>query len=144
MDSYNITITTIPISEPISNLTQFTEFSLTVNYNVEYTITLFAMNCAGESSPTTISFEYGEFSLVPLCRYMSYISIIVKCEEPIPPMNGNLSSYPHTREGATVIFQCNDGYTPSTPVASTCTRNASWIPAPEEHNCILVEGICLK
>ena len=63
MDSYNITITTIPISEPISNLTQFTEFSLSVNYNVEYTITLFAMNCAGESSPTTINLEFGEFSL---------------------------------------------------------------------------------
>ena len=63
LNSYNITITTIPISDPISNLTQFTEFSLSANYNVEYTITLFAMNCAGESSPTTINFEFGEFSL---------------------------------------------------------------------------------
>ena len=63
LNSYNITITTIPISDPISNLTQFTEFSLSANYNVEYTITLFAMKCAGESSPTTINFEFGEFSL---------------------------------------------------------------------------------
>ena len=63
MDSYNITITTIPISDPISNLTQFTEFIVFANYNVEYTITLFAMNCVGESSPTTINFKFGEFSL---------------------------------------------------------------------------------
>ena len=63
VDIYNITITTIPISDPISNLIQFTGYIVFANYNVEYTITLFAMNCAGESSPTTINFEFGEFSL---------------------------------------------------------------------------------
>lgn len=58
----------------------------------------------------------------------------------MPPMIGVLGSYLHTTEGANVTFQCRDGYVPSAIMTSTCTSNASWTPAPQEHNCTLVIG----
>ena len=62
------------------------------------------------------------------------------CNVPSPPTNGYLGNYSHTREGATVTFQCNSGYRPSAVFVSTCPETAMWKPAPEELNCIFVTG----
>ena len=61
----------------------------------------------------------------------------------MPPTNGYLGDYSHTREGATVTYQCNDGYRPSAVFVSTCTDAALWIPAPDQHNCTFVTGITI-
>ncbi len=68
------------------------------------------------------------------------ISPIVDCEIPLPPLNGSLGNYSHTRENATVSYQCDDGYTPSVIMTSKCTNTGIWIPPPEEHNCTVVTG----
>lgn len=67
--------------------------------------------------------------------------LTVNCGEPISPANGTLGYYPHTREGITVTFQCNEGYVPSLIRISNCTALGQWIPPPEDHICNLVEGI---
>ncbi len=59
----------------------------------------------------------------------------------MPPTDGRINSFSHTREGATVTYQCNNRYRPSSVFSSTCTSIASWIPAPEEHNCTNIIGI---
>ncbi len=60
---------------------------------------------------------------------------------PIPPANGYLGNYSHTREGATVTYQCGDEYRPSIVLYSVCADTGLWIPDPEEHNCTFVIGI---
>ena len=71
---------------------------------------------------------------------MLIITIIVNCDNPVPPNDGYLGDYSHTREGATVTFQCNNGYRPSAVMISICTSTALWIPAPEILNCTLITG----
>ena len=67
-------------------------------------------------------------------------SLVVNCWDPMPPVNGALGSYPHTREGSSVTYMCNMGYKPSTILTSTCESSGRWTPAPHEHTCILLEG----
>ena len=68
-------------------------------------------------------------------------AIIVDCGPPIQPINGNLGNYSSTKERSNVIFQCNEGYVPSIIRISMCNSFGMWSPAPQEHNCSLIEGI---
>ena len=56
VDVYIITI--IPIPQTHSNISIFTLFhpiNVTVNYNVEYTLSITSVNCVGEGPPTQLS-----------------------------------------------------------------------------------------
>ena len=68
----------------------------------------------------------------------------VNCGDPEPPVNGSVDTPPHTREGASVMYRCNDGFRPSADFPSTCTNTAMWYPPPQDHNCTYVEGIQLN
>ena len=68
-------------------------------------------------------------------------AIIVDCGPPIQPINGNLGNYSSTKERSNVTFQCNEGYVPSIIRISTCNSFGMWSPAPQEHNCSMIEGI---
>ena len=58
----------------------------------------------------------------------------------MPPDNGFVSNYSHTREGATVTYTCDAGFRPSMEFNSTCSSTGYWTPDPEFHNCTLVQG----
>ncbi len=61
VDNYTITITPAPVSHPISNVVLASPWNVTLNFNVMYTATITAVNCAGESDILiSSSFEYGE------------------------------------------------------------------------------------
>ena len=65
----------------------------------------------------------------------------VDCGIPNPPINGYLSSYPDTKEGTIVTFQCDaDEYVPSVVLDSTCSNLGMWVPDPEQHECTLIVG----
>jgi hypothetical protein len=63
------------------------------------------------------------------------LSPSVGCGTPVPPTNGNITGNNDTRPGATLTFYCTVGYTPDTPLTSTCNQLGVWTPAPQEHNC---------
>ncbi len=66
---------------------------------------------------------------------------IANCFDPIPPINGSIDPYNVTTEGATISFQCDDGYVPTALIASICNRSLSeWTPPPQLHNCSLLQG----
>ena len=81
---------------------------------------------------------YREFSILNIQRILIHA---VNCQDPMPPSDGDVGVYPHTREGATVAFWCNDGFRPSANMTSTCTITSDWIPPPDELICTFVEGI---
>ncbi len=61
VDSYIIEIMPLSISHPISNIINSTAFNVTLNYNVVYTATIIAVNCAGESNSFELTdIEYGK------------------------------------------------------------------------------------
>ncbi len=67
----------------------------------------------------------------------------VTCDFPTPPINGSVSDYLDNRIGATVTYQCNDGFIPSVEMTAICSNETvSWLPAPDQHVCIFfVEGM---
>ncbi len=76
---------------------------------------------------------------------MQHVQVIIllphdneDCGSPVPPTNGKIGGHSNTSEGASVTFQCNDGYFPSTERTSICTRDG-WSPIPVNSNCTLLE-----
>ncbi len=61
VDNYTITITPAPVSHPISNVIVAPPLNVTLDYNVIYTATVTAVNCAGDSDILVLSsIEYGK------------------------------------------------------------------------------------
>ena len=54
VNNYTISITPRPVSHPIVSVVTSRFLNVTLNYNVEYTATVIAENCAGISSETVI------------------------------------------------------------------------------------------
>ncbi len=61
VDHHTITITPAPVSHPISNVVLASPWNVTLSYNIIYTATITAVNCAGESDIfISTGIEYGE------------------------------------------------------------------------------------
>ncbi len=55
VDSYLIVVAPEPLSNPSSNVVFVSTWTVTLEYNIEYTVTIMAVNCVGESDPLVIS-----------------------------------------------------------------------------------------
>ncbi len=56
----------------------------------------------------------GTYVAKKCCMLGILTMIIIDCGSPVPPTNGKIEGHSNTSEGASVTFQCNDGYFPST------------------------------
>ncbi len=60
VENYKISILPMPVSHPISNVVDNTSWNVTLDYNVIYSATITALNCAGESIPNVLTnIQYG-------------------------------------------------------------------------------------
>ena len=60
VDNYTIIITPTPVSHSMNNVVLYSPWNVTLNYNVEYTATITAVNCAGKSNSYILfNIEYG-------------------------------------------------------------------------------------
>ncbi len=65
VDNYTITITPAPVSHPISNVVLASPWNVTLDYNVIYTATITAVNCAGGSGIVILNnIQYGRLITV--------------------------------------------------------------------------------
>ncbi len=55
VDFFSISISPRPLSQPALSLVYATPWNVTIDYNVQYTATIAAANCAGESEPFELS-----------------------------------------------------------------------------------------
>ena len=61
VDRYILSIKPKPVSQPTSNEIYSTIWNVTLNYNIEYTATITAVNCAGESNMVILpNIKYGK------------------------------------------------------------------------------------
>ncbi len=62
VDNYTILIMPKPISSPQSNVVTAAPWNVTLNYNIEYSATISATNCAGASESFSLqNIEYSKF-----------------------------------------------------------------------------------
>ncbi len=52
----------------------------------------------------------------------------------MPPLNGSINNL---TEGASIIFRCDEGFSPSSGMTAVCTRDMTWNPDPRNHQCYL-------
>ena len=76
VDNYNITITPAPVSHSSYNVVTAPPWNVTLNYNVIYTATVTASNCAGDSDIMILSaIEYSECLV---SNYFNYIPLLIQ------------------------------------------------------------------
>ncbi|CAI8047560.1 hypothetical protein GBAR_LOCUS26290, partial [Geodia barretti] len=100
----------------VQTTTESLELPLSLDYSTVYSIIITANNCAGSSSPVSLT------------------SMEAGCRAPLSPVNGSIEEYRSTEEGAEIQFHCHDGYTPNETMSSQCL-NSSWSPRPMELVC---------
>ena len=45
-----------------------------------------------------------------------------------------------TLEGRNITFMCDEGYSPSGEMTTTCTANGQWEPGPQNTECVVMDG----
>ena len=59
VDDYIFSISPKPLSHPITNVLKSASINVTLEYNLEYTALLEAVNCAGKSDTIFLNVEFG-------------------------------------------------------------------------------------
>ena len=118
--TYLIHISNTSLDSPPTQLlltTDSTTINITLSYNIEYKVTLQAVNCKGKSNITAISFT------------------LIQCFPP-STLNGVLiSPYTATTEGSVIVFQCEEGLVPEENIMAVCGNDRRWYPDPTTLNC---------
>ncbi|XP_064401115.1 uncharacterized protein LOC135349016 [Halichondria panicea] len=113
---------TVTISPPAQlSATVFTSISVTVTaqYNVDYTVSVVATNCAGNSTTAEYNFRIGN------------------CPVLTNPINGAFGPVSNRLSGSTVTIQCDAGYVSAVTMV-TCEGTLMWSPDPEAIECTLL------
>lgn len=142
ISDYKISITPEPLSQDISNLIHSSPWNVSLEYNVQYLISIISLNCIGGSDSLNISMVFGE-SIDFSCIINSFHGdIVVDCGIPKSPPNGTVMNYTTTRISGNAIFTCDSGFLPNYEVLSVCTDEGLWHPPPEYHVCALEGKFC--
>ena len=105
-----------------------------LNYSTNYSFTLIASNCAGNSTIMLTIFE-GECKSLCTEIYNPHI-LTAGCAAPSIPDNITIEDVVSTEEGAEIHYHCNKGYSLSNGNTSQCL-NSLWSPDPQDQRCIL-------
>ena len=69
------------------------------------------------------------------------------CAAPSPPVDGFLSPFSATNEGAEVVYGCDAGFQPRGSNTAVCGSNGVWRADPAQHRCtgecVRVDGECV-
>ena len=104
---------------------------MTAQYNVDYTVSIVATNCAGNSITADYNFRIGEYYL-----YFGHSvdSLSGNCPVLTNLMNGAFGPTTSSLPGSAVTIQCDAGYvSPVTMV--TCESTLMWSPDPDAIEC---------
>ena len=99
-----------------------------MSYNEDYNISVFASNCAGNSTPAITSVFVGE--------NITYNT--TECSVPTVGPNVSIESYSSGVEGSQIIYFCQSGLVPSERMVANCTSDGSWNPDPSHLECYVI------
>ncbi|XP_064400075.1 uncharacterized protein LOC135346389 [Halichondria panicea] len=121
-DDLTYTVTVLPLAQLSAIVLTSTSATVTAQYNVDYTVSVVATNCAGNSTTA----EYN-FRIAPPTR----------CTVPLsPPKNGTISDHSAPALPATqVTFQCDNGLFPKGIMTAVCLATGEWDKNPGEIVC---------
>ena len=106
-------------SPPAQSLltTDSTAIKITLSYNIEYKVTVQAVNCKGNSNNTAISFT------------------LIQCFPPSAADGVSISPYTATTEGSVIVLKCEEDLVPEESIMAVCGKDRMWYPDPTTLNC---------
>ncbi|XP_064403073.1 uncharacterized protein LOC135348703 [Halichondria panicea] len=116
-DDLTYTVTISPLAQLSATVLTSTSATVTAQYNVDYTVSVVATNCAGNSTTAEYNFRIGG------CPVLL-----------INLMNGAFGPVSSRLPGSIVTIQCDDGYI-SAVTRVTCEGTLMWSPDPEAIEC---------
>ena len=132
-DDLTYTVTISPPAQLSATVLPSTSVTVTALYNVDYTVSVVATNCAGNSTTAEYNFRIGESTsfkqhtiLTPSCAG--------GCPVLINPINGVFGPVSSSLPGSTVTIQCDAGYVSAVTMV-TCEGTLMWSPDPEAIEC---------
>ncbi len=136
-DDLTYTVTVSPPAQLSATVLTSTSVTVTAQYNVDYTVSIVATNCAGNSMTAEFNFRIGK--LAALCKSThtrSHISDSLSGGCPVLTnlINGAFGSVSRRLPGSTVTIQCDARYMPAL-VTVTCESTLMWRPDPEAIAC---------
>ena len=130
---YYVTIESIYNTLNLKTVEMNSIIVLPLNFMLTYYVSVSAyVPCSGLSQTNSIQ-DYWHAG----CGYYLPIETILGCGRPTPPLHGWISNYQSTSLHSTVTFQCDSGWSPSTPFTTTCrfTDLLEWFPDPANYMC---------
>ncbi len=119
---------TVTVSPPAQlSATVLTSTSVTAQYNVDYTVSVVATNCAGNGTNSQYNIRIGK--LTSLFGHLQSFNS-GGCRMLTNPTNGALGLVSSRLPGSTVTIQCDAGYV-SAIVMVTCESTLMWSPDPD-------------
>ena len=97
--------------------TNSTAINITLSYNIEYRVTVQAVNCRGNSNITAIRFT------------------LIQCFSPSAANGVLISPYTATTEGSLIELKCEEGLVPEESIMAVCGNDRRWYPDPTTLNC---------
>ncbi len=132
--SLTYTVTVSPPAQFSAIVLTSTSVTVTVQYNVDYTVSIVATNCAGNSATAEYNFSTGELTA---SLYQQAILIFFNagsCPVLTSPMNGAFGPVSSRLSGSTVTIQCDAGYVSAVTMV-TCEGTLMWSPDPDAIEC---------
>ncbi|XP_064403457.1 uncharacterized protein LOC135348964 isoform X2 [Halichondria panicea] len=118
-DDLTYTVTVSPPAQLSATVLTSTSVTVIAQYNVDYTVSVVATNCAGNSTTAEYNFRIGN------------------CPVLTNPINGSFGPVSSRLSGSTVIIQCDAGYVSAVTMV-TCESTLMWSPDPEAIECTLL------
>ncbi|XP_064403372.1 uncharacterized protein LOC135349149 [Halichondria panicea] len=115
-DDPTYTVTISPPAQLFATVLTSTSVTVTAQYNVDYTVSVVATNCAGNSTTADYNFRIGG------CPALTNLT------------NGAFGPVFSRLPGSTVTIQCDAGYV-SVVAMVTCEGTLMWSPDPEAIEC---------
>ncbi len=135
-DDLTYTVTVSPTAQLSATLLTSTSVTVTAQYNVNYTVSIVATNCAGNSTTVEYNYSTGELTAIINPHTHSHVSDSLSggCPVLTNPMNGAFEPVSSRLPGSTVTIQCDAGYVSAVTIV-TCEGTLIWSPIPEAITC---------
>ncbi len=133
-DDRTYTVTVSPLAQLSAIVLTSTAVTVTAQYNVDYTVSVVATNCAGNSTTAEYSFSTGKLTASLNQQAKLIFFHAGSCPVLTNPMNGAFGPVSSRLPGSTVTIQCDAGYVSAVTMV-TCEGTLMWSPDPDAIKC---------
>ncbi len=137
-DDLTYTVTVSPPAQLFASVLTSTSVPVTAQYNVDYNVSVMAINCAGNSTTAEYRFRIGKLTASFVQTFLIDFSHAGGCPVLTKPMNGTFGPVINRLPGSTVTIQCDAGHMSTFSMVTCEGSTLIWSPDPEAIVCTIL------